>query len=355
MGLPIGKLKAVNWLRVCGYGAIVVTIVLLALWALSAVEREPETTPVEQPDAPAGPLLYAGWESRLASCDANEFFVPAVLPWSLSNIKRLPSVEVISVTLLTDKADAAVPPKIAPETGDEGGIKPDAEISSLPQPEEAIGKKMLITGEGAFVPDPEVNYVELISDAVVFRLPPLFRPFELKSSPPYLVTPATVELDFYLGPDGDVAKCSVRSEDITPELQEQITERALRLSFPTALAFADFTARVRIVPYASDRLTVERSGRPVGDEEYRLVFRTLQYSSYYLTVAMQGGDGELLYADTDAVIAFRVDNDGVPYAISVEPVFIEREVVEDVTAAISYIRFPADLAGSDISINLGAN
>jgi hypothetical protein len=336
MKLPVEKLKAVNWLRVCGYGAIVLSIALLALWALGAFEREPETTPVLQPDTTTNPLLYAGWENRLAFCDANEFFAPAVLPWSLSNIKRLPNVEVLSVTLLADKTGVA-------------GTEVSPEIS------ESVEDEPLITGEDAFIPDPEVDYIKLISDAVAFRLPPLFRPFELKSSPPYLVTPVIVELDFYLGPEGNVTKCSVRSESITPELQEQITERALRLSFPAALAFAAFTTGVRVIPYAYDNLIVEKSGKPVGDNEYRLAFRTLQYSSYYLTVAMQGSDGELLSADTDGVITFRVDSDGIPYNIAVTPVFIGSGDIENVTAALSYIRFPDELSGSNFTIVLGAD
>lgn len=345
--LPVEKLKAVNWLRISGFAAIIATIVLLALWAISGIDRDPEPHLVEEPDVPASPLATAGWETHLTFCERNEFFAPATLPWSLSNIKRLPGVEVLSVRLITEKIDATAPPPVIPM---EGEVVDDETTI----PDTAVETEDIIT-DRPFAPDPDVDYKGLISDAVAFRVPPLFRPFELKSSPPYLVTPAVVEFDFYIGPEGEVTKCSVRSEDISPELQEQVTERAYRLRFPSALAFADFNARVRVLPYTYNRLVVERSGKPVADEEYRLAFRTLLYSSYYLTVAMQGGEGELLMAETGKTITFAVDMQGKPFNIAVNPVILDPAASEAVISAVSYIHFPGELVGSRITITLGAS
>jgi len=345
--IPVEKIRTVNWLRVGGFAAIITTIVLLALWAISGIDRGPELHPVEEPDVPASPLAPAGWETHLTFCERNEFFAPATLPWSLSNIKRLPNVDVVSVRLITEKIDAAAPPPVIPMEG-------EAVDGETVIPDAAVETEEIIT-DRPFAPDPDVDYIGLISDAVAFRAPPLFRPFELKSSPPYLVTPVVVEFDFYIGPEGEVTKCSVRSEDISPELQEHITERAYRLRFPSALAFADFSARVRVTPYTYKRLVVERSGKPVGDEEYRLAFRTLLYSSYYLTVAMQGGEGELLMAETGKTIMFGVDLQGKPFDIAVNPVILDPAASEAIISAVSYIRFPVENAGSRISIILGAD
>ncbi len=347
MRIPVGKIRTVNWLRVGGFAAIIATIVLLALWALQGIGRDPEPHPVEEPDVPASPLAPAGWETHLTFCEPNEFFAPATLPWSLSNIKRLPDVEVLSVRLITEKIDATAPPPLMPAEGE--GVDGETAI-----PDTAAETEDIIA-DRPFASDPDVDYIGLISDAVAFRVPPLFRPFELKSSPPYLVTPIVVEFDFYIGPEGEVTKCSVRSEDISPELQEQVTERAYRLRFPSALAFADLSTRVRVTPYTYNRLIVERSGKPVTDGEYRLAFRILLYTSYYLTVAMQGGEGELLMAETGKTIMFGVDLQGKPFDIAINPVILDPAASEAVISAISYIRFPVENAGSRISIILGAS
>lgn len=346
MRIPVEKLKTVKWLRICGFVAIIATIVLLALWAISGIDRDPEPHPVEEPDVPASPLAPAGWETHLTFCERNEFFAPATLPWSLSNIKRLPNADVLSVRLITEKVDATAPPPVIPMEG-------EAVDGETAFPDAAVETEEIIT-DRPFTPDPDVDYIGLISDAVAFRVPPLFRPFELKSSPPYLVTPVVVEFDFYIGPEGEVTKCSVRSEGISPELQEQVTGRAYRLRFPSALAFADFSACVRVIPYTYNRLAVERSGKPVANEEYRLAFRTLLYSSYYLTVVMQGGEGELLMAETGKTVTLGVDLQGKPFDIAVTPVILDPAASEAVISAISYIRFPVENAGSRISITLGA-
>lgn len=281
--------------RTVSYGLVIATLLGLALWGFYKhhVTRAPVYVPrpegVEAPDV-------AGLERRLVFAAEQELLAPAAFPWSLAAVSRLPRAEVSGVAVLRTP-----------------------EGSELPE-----GLRDILAGE------------------LAERVPTIARPFTLETSPPYLVTPLTLQLEFKLDEDGATAAATVAGAP--GELNAPFAERAARLVFSPTAADANFAATVTLIPYPYERLSATRRGKPVAAEEYRALFRALQYNSFPLYDTLLAVSPELITAEEETKVSFVVDGSGRPSAIAFEPSPAEDDAAA-LAATLAEMHLPKTLAG----------
>jgi len=290
--------------RAASYGLVIVTLAGLAVWAYykhRATRGRVEVTP---PVAEAQPSL-AGFEPRLAYASEQELLAPAAFPWSLAAVSRLPRAEVGAVTVLRK-------PEGPPAARD------------LPQ---------------------------VLAAALAEQAPAVARPFTLAASPPYLVTPVTLQLEFEL--DDAAAAEAAGVAGAPAELNAAFAERAVHFVFPQAAADVAFAAAVTLVPYPYERLSARRGGAAVTDAEYRLLFRALQFNSFALYDTCLAAAPELLTAKEDTLVSFDVGADGHARAASFEPPLPSDEARDALADALAEIYLPKTLAGARVEFAIG--
>jgi hypothetical protein len=190
-----------------------------------------------------------------------------------------------------------------------------------------------------------------LAAALTEQAPTIARPFTLATSPPYLVTPITLELEFLLDETGAAAAAGVAGAPA--DLNASFAERAVRFVFPPAAASAAFAATVSLVPPSYDRLRARRGGNPVPEEEYRLLFRALQYNSFPLYDTCLAAAPELLTAEEATAVAFEVDAEGHPNRVTFEPALASGAAAEALAATLAEIHLPRALAGASVEFALG--
>jgi hypothetical protein len=290
--------------RAISYGLVIVTFVGLAGWAYykhRATRGRVEVTP---PVAEAPPTL-AGLEPRLAYASEQELLAPAAFPWSLAAVSQLPRAEVGTVNILRK-------PEGPPAAG---------------------------------------NLPEVLAAALAEQAPAVARPFTLATSPPYLVTPVTLQLEFELDEGG--AAMAAAAAGAPAELNASFAERAVQFVFPPTAADVSFAAAVTLVPYSYERLAARRGGTAVTAEEYRLLFRALQFSSFAFYDTCLAVAPELLTAKEDTLVSFDVGADGHPRAASFEPPLASEEARDALADALAEIYLPKNLAGARVEFAVG--
>lgn len=290
--------------RALSYGLVIVTLAGLAGWAYYKHRASRGRVEVVPPVAEAPPAL-AGFDPRLAYASEQELLAPAVFPWSLAAVSRLPRAEVGAITVLR---------------------KPEG-------------------------PAPAENLPELLVAALAEQTPTVARPFTLAASPPYLVTPVTLQLEFELDDAG--AAAAAASAGAPAELNAPFAERAVHFVFPQAAADVAFAATVTLVPYPYERLSARRGGKAVTDEEYRLLFRALQFNSFPLYDTCLAAAPDLLTAREDTVVSFVVGADGHPAAASFEPPLPSEDARDALADALAEMYLPTTLAGARVEFVIG--
>jgi len=290
--------------KAASYGLIIATLGGLALWGYWKHRATPGRVPVEVPPREELPAA-AGMDRRLATASAAELLAPAAFPWSLAGVSRLPRAEVAAVTITR-----------APE--------------GTAAPEELRGR---------------------LAAALAEQAPTIARPFTLATSPPYLITPLTLELEFFLDETGAAAAAGVAGAPA--DLNASFAERAVRFVFPPAAGSAAFAATVTLVPSSYDRLRARRRGQPVPEEEYRLLFRALQYNSFPLYDTCLVAAPELLTAEEGTVVTFEVDAEGQPQRVTFDPPPASAEAAEALAATLAEIHLPRAVAGATVEFTLG--
>jgi hypothetical protein len=160
----------------------------------------------------------------------------------------------------------------------------------------------------------------------------------------------TVEMAFALNDAGETSSAAVRGAPA--ELNAAFAERAAAFGFTADAAGAAFTAEVKLVPYCYERLTAARNGRALGDEEYRLLFRAMQFGSYNLYDAVRAAAPGWLDGPADEAATFVVNDDGHPSAVAFEPP-VEGAAQEAVAAALEAMFVPRRLAGTRVRVLIG--
>jgi hypothetical protein len=262
--------------RAVSYGLVIVTLVGLAVWAYYKHRATRGRVEVEPPTAEKPPTL-AGLEPRLTYASEQELLAPAAFPWSLAAVSRLPRAEVGPITIRR-------------------------------------------TPEG---PAAEEHLPEILLAALAEQAPAVARPFTLASSPPYLITPVTLQLEFELDDAG------------------------------AAAADVAFAAAVTFVPYPYERLSARRGGTAVTPEEYRLLFRALQFNSFAFYDTCLAVAPELLTAQEDTLVSFDVGVDGHPRAASFAPPLSSEEAGDALADALAEIYLPKALAGARVEFAIG--
>lgn len=277
------------------YGLVIGTLLGLALWGYykHRVTRGRVEAPL--PEDGAAPDV-AGLERRLIFATDRELLAPAAFPWSLAAVSRLPRAEVSGVTVLG-------------------------------------------TPEGA---EPPEGLGDALAAELAEQVPTIARPFTLDASPPYLVTPITLQLEFILDEDG--ATAAAAASGAPGELNAPFAERAARLVFSPAAANVNFAATVTLIPDSYERLTATRAGKPVADEEYRALFRALQYNSFPFYDTLLAASPELITAEDGADVSFVVDAAGHPAAVALEPPPAEEDAAA-LAETLAEMHLPTTLAG----------
>ncbi len=284
--------------RTVSYGLVIATLLGLALWGFYKhhVTRAPVYVPrpegVEAPDV-------AGLERRLVFAAEQELLAPAAFPWSLAAVSRLPRAEVSGVAVLR-------------------------------------------TPEGSELPEGLRGLRDTLAGELAERVPTIARPFTLEASPPYLVTPLTLQLEFKLDEDGATAAAAVAGAP--GELNAPFAERAAHLVFSPTAADVNFAATVTLIPYPYERLSATRGGKPVAADEYRALFRALQYNSFPLYDTLLAVSPELITAEEETKVSFVVDGSGRPSAIAFEPSPAEEDAAA-LAATLAEMHLPKTLAG----------
>ena len=176
------KLTRGTVIRAATYAVVIVTLGGLMLWAYfrhrprNCVVLPPPTKGVERPP-------MAGLEPRLVFASDRELLAPPCFPWSLASVTRRPRAEVSNFHFTR-----------------QGNDKADATLTAA------------------------------VAEALAQQAPELARPFALEASPPYLVTPATIETAFDLDDDG--ATASVAVDGAPAELNAGFAEKAAAFTFP---------------------------------------------------------------------------------------------------------------------------
>jgi hypothetical protein len=290
--------------RAVSYGLVIVTLVGLAVWAYYKHRATRGRVEVEPPTAEKPPTL-AGLEPRLTYASEQELLAPAAFPWSLAAVSRLPRAEVGPITIRR-------------------------------------------TPEG---PAAEEHLPEILLAALAEQAPAVARPFTLASSPPYLITPVTLQLEFELDDAG--AAAAAAAAGAPAELNAAFAERAVHLVFPHAAADVAFAAAVTFVPYPYERLSARRGGTAVTPEEYRLLFRALQFNSFAFYDTCLAVAPELLTAQEDTLVSFDVGVDGHPRAASFAPPLSSEEAGDALADALAEIYLPKALAGARVEFAIG--
>lgn len=286
------------------YGLVIVTLAGLAGWGYYK-HRTTRGRVAAAPPAAEEPPDLAGLEPRLVFASEQELLAPPAFPWSLAAVSRLPRAEVGAVKVLR---------------------KPEG-------------------------PAAAENLPEVLAAALAEQAPALARPFTLPSSPPYLVTPVVLELEFELDDAG--AAVAAAAAGAPAELNAVIAERAAHIVFPRAAADVAFEAAVTLVPYPYERVVARRRGRAVTPEEYRLLFRALQFNSFPFYDTCLAVAPELLTAEEDTVVSFEVDADGRPRAPALEPPLPSEEANDALADALAEIYLPTTLTGARVEFIIG--
>jgi len=298
-----------NIIKGGAYGAVILTLAALTLWGYVRHHENGGHPPPIKPPAPTPPAP-ARFDDRLAFATDQELLAPPAFPWSLAAVGRLPR----------------------------------AEVSGL-----RITHKPATTAEAAKAPEKDLA-ADLAAD-LTWQAPARARPITRYASPPYLVTPLTINVELELDETGRVATAAVSGAP--PDLNGVFAERATAFVFSPAAAGATFAATVKLVPYAFERLNARRGGRPLADDDYRLLFRSLQYSSYPIYDAVNARAPEMLTAGRATTVAFVVDAAGHPSKVRLEPA-PEAEADREIAAAFAGIFLPKRVAGARVEVIIAA-
>lgn len=335
MRLIIANRRFISWLRSAGYITIIISIIVFAVWAYIRHRGAeiPEPTPLVRKERP--PLIVASWEDRFTFADEREFFAPPAFPWSMSSIGQAPLAEITYVTVISEPSPEESAELIGESTS-ENGKTSDAEDEILPRSERP-GR---------------VAYADIIKTAMLKRATSLAMPYEIKATPPYLVVPLELTMDFTLGPDGAVKSATVQG-DMEEGLRVHIAEKAVDLRFPSILAWFGFKCGIRLTPRHYDKIVGTRGGARLPEDEYGLLLRGLQYGTSGLAESIVENAPELLNAGTDYTIEFFIDGTGYPVNPVVKPIIVEPEAETAVLEALTAVNFPPELAGTTVEITLG--
>jgi hypothetical protein len=288
--------------RALSYGLVIATLAGLTLWGYYRHRVTPGAVEVAPPEVEKAPAA-AGFDRRAAFATEQELLAPAAFPWSLAAVSRLPRAEVKAVAVLRAPENTELP----------AGIR------------------------------------DVLAAELAEQTPTIARPFTLEASPPYLVTPVTVRLEFELNDDGSTAAAA--ASGAPGELNALFAERAARLFFPPEAGDAAFAATVTLIPYCYERLSATRAGKPVSDEEYRALFRALQYNSFPFYDTLLAACPELLTADGETDVSFVVDAAGHPGAVKLEPAPDEDDAAA-LAETLAEIHLPKKLAGVAASFTI---
>jgi|GEM_PF-1545692 len=335
MRLKITDKRFISWLRSAGYITIIISIIVFAVWAYIRHRgaEPPEPEPLARKERP--PLIVASWDDRFTFADEREFFTPPAFPWSMSSIGQAPIAEITYVTV-TSEPSPEEPAELTGEGASENGETSEAEDESILDSER-----------------PErMAYAGIIENAMLKRAPSLAMPYEIKATPPYLVVPLELTMDFTLGPDGAVKSATVQG-DMEEELRVQIAEKAVDLRFPSVLAWFGFKCGIRLTPRHYDKIIGTRGGARLSEDEYGLLLRGLQYGTSGLAESIVENAPELLTAGTDYTIEFFIDGNGYPVNAVIKPIIVEPEAETAVLEALAAVNFPPELAGTTVEITLG--
>jgi hypothetical protein len=285
--------------RALSYGLVIATLAGLTLWGYYRHRVTPGAVEVARPEVEPAPEV-AGLDRRTTFATEQELLAPPAFPWSLAAVSRLPRAEVKGVAVLRTREEAGPP----------AGVR------------------------------------DVLAAELAEQVPTIARPFTLEASPPYLVTPVTVRLEFELNDDGSTAAAA--ASGAPGELNALFAERAARLVFPPEAGDAAFVATVTLIPYCYERLSATRAGKPVGDEEYRALFRALQYNSFPLYDTLLAACPELLAAGEETDVSFVVDAAGHPGAVKLEPAPDEDDAAA-LAETLAAVYLPKKLAGATVS------
>jgi hypothetical protein len=328
--------RVTSLLRTAGYVAIIISIIVFAIWAYVRHHRteKPEPKPLTTKEKP--PLVVATWDNRFTFADEKEFFTPPAFPWSMSSIGQTPRVEVTSVTVLS-----------VPEAGEVSeneigaGFGDDETVLSDEVPHDVTTTE-------------KTDYPSIIMKAMVKRAPSLVIPYEIDATPPYLVVPLEFTLDFVLGPEGVVKSAKVQG-NMDETLRIQIAEKAVSLRFPSILSWYDFRCRVRFIPRHYDRIIGTRDGRRLPEDEYKLLLRGLQYGTSGFAESVVENAPELLNGANKYSMKFTISKDGYPVNTVIRPIIVDPAAETAITEAVSSTNFPSELIGADVEIIFGSD
>lgn len=301
MVFVLRKPSRVFLIRSLTYAAVIAMLGGLALWAYLRHGREskpripPLTGDGERPAA-------AGADGRTLLATEQELLAPACFPWSRGALERRPRVTVTKVKL-----------------------------TRMPEGVAAAGLE------------------EAFAAALAAQAPMLVRPYHVEASPPYVVTPLTLEMSFDL--DAAAATAWVGVAGAPPDANAACAEKAAAFVFPPECAGAAFDAAVTFTPYAYERLEATRGGAPLKAEAYRLLFRTLQFNSYPLYDATAAQAPALLTATEDTAVTFVVGADGHPADVRWDPAPGEATLYLSETLGAAF--FPRELAGARVRFLIG--
>jgi hypothetical protein len=158
-------------------------------------------------------------------------------------------------------------------------------------------------------------------------------------------------MEFVLDEAGATAAAGVAGAP--GDLNASFAERATRFVFEPEAAHANFLANVTLIPYPYDRLVASRGGKPLAAEEYRVLFRALQFNSFPLYDTCLAKAPELLTAETATGVSFAVDAEGRPGAPAFEPPLASEASQDALTATLTEIYLPASLAGARVEFLVG--
>jgi hypothetical protein len=328
--------RVTSLLRTAGYVAIIISIIVFAIWAYLRHHRteKPEPKPLMKKEKP--PLVISTWDNRFTFADEREFFTPPAFPWSMSSIGQTPRVEVTHVTILS-----------VPETSEL--VENDAYV-------DYGGKEKIIPDNGPDIGSAtaeKTDYTGIIMKAMVKRAPSLVIPYEIDATPPYLVVPLEFTLDFVLGPEGVVKSAKVQG-NMDETLRIQIAEKAVSLRFPSILSWYDFRCGMRFIPRHYDRIIGTRDGRRLAEDEYKLLLRGLQYGTSAFAESVIENAPELLNGENEYSMKFTISQNGYPINTVIKPIIIDPAAEIAITEAVSSTNFPATLGGADVEIIFGS-
>ncbi len=289
-------------LRGAGYGVVIVTLGALSLWAY--YKHRAQAGPVTAaPPRAAAAATPAGFDRRRVFALEQELLAPPAFPWSLAALSHLPRAEVRSLRITRFPEETDLPPDLA----------------------------------------------ALLADELTRQARTFARPFTLPSSPPYLVVPLAFEVEFDLDDDGRTAVAAVSGAP--GDLNRAFAEAATAFVFPPAAAHVAFAATVTLTPYHYNRLSASRRGRRLSAEDYRLLFRSLQFNSYPVYDAIAAVEPELLSASHETRVTFFIAPDGHPQGVAFEPPLADG-AADVIGAALAELYLPAELAGAKVEFLL---